>query len=77
MPLYEYYCSTCSTKFELLRAMGRSSQPATCPAGHPGAGRVISVFAARTSQGDSATTAIAEGGGCSSCAGGACACGGH
>ena len=46
MPLYEYYCPTCEKKFELLRSMSRSDEPATCPSGHEGAERLISVFSA-------------------------------
>lgn len=76
MPLYEYYCRACATRFELLRSMRRSSEPATCPSGHPRAGRVISVFAAVARQDDGTIAEIAGGGGCPSCAGGACACGG-
>jgi len=44
MPLYEYYCPECETRFELLRSMSRSNDPATCPNGHEGAQRVLSVF---------------------------------
>ena len=72
MPLYEYYCRPCKTKFELMRPMSRSSEPATCPSGHAKAGRTVSVFAARTTEGDGASTSMAAGG-CGGCAGGACA----
>ncbi len=44
MPLYEYYCPECQTRFELLRSMSRSNDPASCPNGHEGAQRVLSVF---------------------------------
>ncbi|MCH7512074.1 MAG: zinc ribbon domain-containing protein [Chloroflexi bacterium] len=76
MPLYEYYCRSCSTTFEQLRPMSRSTEPATCSAGHPRAERTVSLFAAHTRDGNGAPPAAA-GGGCSSCAGGSCACGGH
>ncbi len=71
MPLYEYYCRECEGKFELLRPMSRSDEPATCPQGHAGAQRVLSVFAAFSS-GEGGTEAVA-GGGCAACAGGHCA----
>ncbi len=71
MPLYEYYCSRCGSRFELLRPVARMDEPATCPAGHEGAERVLSVFAAFSS-GDGGQTALG-GGGCAACAGGHCA----
>ena len=73
MPLYEYYCRDCEAKFEKLRPLSVSDQPADCPSGHPGAMRTISVFAT-FARGGSAEPAPAAGGGC--CAGGGCACSG-
>ena len=46
MPLYEYYCQACGRQFELLRSMGAALEAATCPEGHPGAGRTLSLFSA-------------------------------
>jgi putative FmdB family regulatory protein len=43
--LYEYRCPTCETHFELRRPMSESSSVATCPEGHTGAVRLLSVFA--------------------------------
>ena len=31
MPVYEYYCTPCETKFDLFRAMAQRNEPATCP----------------------------------------------
>lgn len=78
MPLYEYYCSRCAAKFELLRPLSRIDEAATCPAGHGGATRALSMFAVRTDNagswaGDSAEMPSA-GGGCA-CGGGGCGCG--
>ena len=72
MPLYEYYCRSCETKFEKLRPMTAAEQPAECPAGHPGAARTISVFATFAKSADGAPMPM--GGGCA--CGGACSCGG-
>lgn len=72
MPLYEYHCPSCRGTFELLRPMSRSSEIATCPAGHPKAERVLSLVAERPRGG----SAAAGGGGCGGCAGGSCSCGG-
>ena len=78
MPVYEYHCRKCGTTFELLRPMSRSTDLAECPAGHAGAGRVVSVFAARVGAGNGIEEmGLGDGGGCGGCAGGACACGGH
>lgn len=36
MPIYEYFCNTCSSRFEMLRPMSRVHEDATCPQGHSG-----------------------------------------
>jgi putative FmdB family regulatory protein len=71
MPLYEYYCPTCDRKFELLRSMSRSAEPATCPSGHEGAERLISVFAALTKNAEGEVSSV--GSACGSCSTGDCA----
>jgi len=58
MPLYEYYCPTCSHKFEVLRPMSRSDEPATCPEGHDGAERVVSLFASFSKAADGSTAPV-------------------
>jgi len=74
MPLYEFRCRTCDETFELRRSMSESNDPATCPQGHDGAVRLLSVFANHgggSSAGSAPTiTPPKMGGGC----GGACAC---
>jgi putative FmdB family regulatory protein len=75
MPLYEYRCPACRSVFELLRPIGRAGDDATCPEGHPGGERVVSLVAARAWGGGSAEIEPSNGGGgCGGCAGGACAC---
>ena len=75
MPLYEYYCPTCKTRFELLRAMSEASDATTCPSGHRNAERILSLVAARAWDGASDSMSSPGGGGCA--CGGACSCGGH
>jgi putative FmdB family regulatory protein len=70
MATYEYRCPTCDSRFELRRPMSDSSEPATCPEGHPGAVRLLSVFAS-VSTGPASTPAFSGGSG--PC-GPACAC---
>ncbi len=70
MPLYEYYCPTCKTRFELLRSMSKASDAAPCPSGHRNAERVVSLVAARAWDGASVSMS-------GEAFGGGCACGGH
>ena len=72
MPLYEFRCRTCDDTFEVRRPMSEASDPATCPQGHPGGVRLLSVFASTgaSAGAPSAASAPRAGGGC----GGACAC---
>ncbi|MCH7953837.1 MAG: zinc ribbon domain-containing protein [Chloroflexi bacterium] len=75
MPVYEYRCNTCKTTFELLRPINLAADAPTCPSGHDRVERVVSLIAARAGAGG--LDEAAGGGGCGSCAGGSCACGGH
>jgi putative FmdB family regulatory protein len=45
VPVYEFCCSTCHAVFDDRRPMADADAPATCPAGHVGATRLIPVFA--------------------------------
>ena len=40
MPVYEYECDVCGTRFEIHRHFGEP-HPTTCPAGHEGIHRVF------------------------------------
>jgi len=73
VPVYEYRCPICDLTFSERRPMADSSAPASCPDGHPGARRLLSVFASVGSTGSSAqgspvVSAPTGGGGC--CGGG-------
>jgi putative FmdB family regulatory protein len=72
MPLYEYRCRTCDTTFDLRRTMSESGDPAECPAGHPGAVRLLSVFAS-TGGSTTAPSMPRSGGGGGGCGSG-CGC---
>jgi putative FmdB family regulatory protein len=73
MPLYEYYCPRCHERYELLRPMDSSDETGTCPSGHGGGTRTLSVFAAVTKDAAGGTMPM-SGGGCA-CGGGGCGCG--
>ena len=46
MPLYEYQCKTCESKFEILQGMNEANDELTCPdCGSPDATKVFSLFA--------------------------------
>ena len=74
MALYEYRCRTCDTVFEARRPMSDANLPATCPAGHEGAVRLLSVFASvgGGASGESQAAPMRAGGG--GCCGGGCGC---
>lgn len=48
MPMYEYFCKTCDSTFELLQPMEKMKVETECPEGHVGARKVLSVFASVT-----------------------------
>lgn len=70
MPLYEYLCEDCSSKFQVRRAMSEREAPAACPECRSDrVERQISlVFAAK----GGATNSSAMNGGCG--CGSACGC---
>ena len=64
MPLYEYECSGCGTRFDALRSMSEADDPIACPQCEgKESQRMISLFSAVGEQG------VVAGGGssCGSC----------
>ena len=75
MPLYEYLCRECDTKFEKLLPMSQVHLDSTCPECDIPSPRVLSVFAAFTSgEGDEFMPIAGAGGGCACGGPGGCAC---
>lgn len=75
MPLYEFACGACDSKFERLLSFDVAESGVGCPrCGAGRARRLISTFAAvsKSSSGEATTFA---GGGCACSAGGGCGCG--
>jgi putative FmdB family regulatory protein len=72
VPVYEYVCRTCDSRFEARRSMGEAGLPIDCPDGHPDTARLLSVFASvgRSSGGAPAPSSGPPVGGC----GAGCAC---
>jgi putative FmdB family regulatory protein len=79
MPLYEYYCSDCRTKFEALRSMEKADAPIQCKnCESVRTARALSLFAAPTkAQSGNPVSPQSFGGGMSGggCCGGMCGCG--
>ncbi|MGI2336195.1 MAG: FmdB family zinc ribbon protein [Dehalogenimonas sp.] len=68
MPIYEFRCMDCRKKFDLLRPMSQSTDPAECPVCKGNARRIASTFMAKGSGGQN----LGGGGGCSSCTTSSC-----
>ena len=68
MPIYEYICPACQSRFEQMRPMSQSEEEAACPKCGKPAGRAISRFAclARDETGYTAPIGGSSCGGCSS-----------
>ena len=65
MPIYEYKCKNCGTKFEIFQSMGATNESLTCPeCDEPKPERVFSVFGSGSSS--SGASATVSSGGCSS-----------
>lgn len=76
MPIYEYYCTNCELRFEVLRPMRQSDSPTACPRCQaPDARKVISVFAAisRSDGGGSRLVASSSASSCATCSSSSCA----
>ncbi len=73
MPIYEYICSECDTRFEQMRPLSQSDKAAECPRCHKPARRKMSTFACfSTTAGGVPKTIAGTGGSCSGCSSGDC-----
>lgn len=78
MPVYEYYCADCKTKFDARRPMSKADDAIQCKhCESMRTSRTLSLFAVSGFSGSSAgslpDSGFGGGGGC--CGGGACGCG--
>jgi putative FmdB family regulatory protein len=71
MPLYEYVCSQCGCKFELIRPISQSNEEAPCPRCQHEAERVLSPFASFSKDSSGLTTPVG-GSSCASCSAASC-----
>ena len=77
MPVYEYFCRDCNTKYDKLRPVRDADAPVACPeCKAENSVRALSVFIVHAAAGSSQSSSqVSAGGGCA--CGGACGCGGH
>ena len=76
MPLYEYYCTDCQTKFDALRPMSKADVAIQCKnCESMKTSRALSLFASISKSGDSTPQPMSGGFGGGCCGGGACGCG--
>jgi len=62
MPLYEYQCTSCGQRFEVLQRMGASATGLACPeCGRPEVEREFSTFASASAGGGPGASAAACG----------------
>lgn len=79
MPVYEYFCRSCHTRYEKLRSMADADAPINCPeCDEYDSVRILSVFVTHTAGGHasvetSQTSDSTSSGGCGC---GHCTCGG-
>ncbi len=71
MPIYEYFCSDCKSKFELLRPMSRANEAVSCPRCQQSAERILSIFAS-FSRDESGLTSPIGGSSCAGCSAASC-----
>jgi len=76
MPLYEYYCSDCQKKFELLVSHGQADDIVCVKCQGEHVRRLLSVFSAKRGGGEDSSFGgeLPSMGGGGGCCGGACGC---
>jgi len=71
MPIYEYVCKECSTKFDTIRSMNEADNPIRCEkCGSFETKRALSIC---FTHGSEKSTGSHQSGGCGNCGGGSCA----
>ena len=72
MPIYEYACPKCKSRFELLRPMSRADEAAACPHCRSKAQRVLSTFACRSKGAEGESSSIGGFNPCGTCSASSC-----
>ncbi len=66
MPIYEYFCPKCKSRFELLRSMSEANMEVLCPVCNTPSNRALSRFACYTKDSSGSDSPVG-GSGCSGC----------
>ncbi|HAS28332.1 MAG TPA: zinc ribbon domain-containing protein [Dehalococcoidia bacterium] len=66
MPIYEYFCPVCKSKFELLRLMSEIDVTAVCPVCNTPSSRTLSKFACYVKDAGGSSSSVG-GSSCSGC----------
>ncbi|MDD5082624.1 MAG: zinc ribbon domain-containing protein [Dehalococcoidales bacterium] len=72
MPIYEYVCTDCGLKFEVLRPLTQTNGHTCCPDCGKNAERVFSTFASFSKGDNGMSTPLAGSDHCASCHSGSC-----
>ncbi|MBI2906741.1 MAG: zinc ribbon domain-containing protein [Chloroflexi bacterium] len=72
MPLYEYSCTSCKRKFQVLRPFSRADEEASCPTCKGPGKKLISAFACVSKDSEGFSTPMGGGGGCGGCTATSC-----
>ncbi|MCK5576936.1 MAG: zinc ribbon domain-containing protein [Dehalococcoidales bacterium] len=71
MPLYEYVCSQCGCRFELIRPITRANEEAPCPRCRHESERILSRFSSFSKDSSGLSTPVG-GSSCTSCSTASC-----
>ncbi len=71
MPIYEYVCPACESKFEILRPLSQATEGASCPQCQQDAERILSTFACFSTD-ESGLSSMLGGNSCAGCAATSC-----
>jgi len=72
MPVYEYFCPNCESKFELLRPMKCANEDAFCPICNNIGKRLVSVFSSLSKNSEGISTPIGGFDKCTGCSSDSC-----
>lgn len=77
MPIYEYQCEKCHTKFEAIRSMKDADAEIACKSCQSNKTKRALSLCYSKSDGHSTSTSSSHSGGCGGCSGGSCGSCGH
>ena len=72
MPVYEYLCPRCDSRFELLRPISRADEAVSCPRCNNDTRRLLSPFASFSRSAEGISTPTAGASPCSTCTAASC-----